>query len=300
MSKKTLIIVLGPTGVGKTAVGIELAKYFDTEIISSDSRQLFKELKTGTAVPSDEELAAVKHHLIHTISIHDYYNVSRFESDATEILENLFQTKDKVIMAGGSGLYIDAVCYGIDELPSADHSLREQLKNQLQEEGIEKMRLQLKEADPEYYGRADLNNPKRILKALEISIITGKPYSSLLTNKPKQRDFAFLKIGLNMDRRKLYENIDKRVDWMIANGLVEEARKFYPYRHLNALNTVGYKEIYQFLDQKTDLGEAVRLIKRNTRHYARRQLTWFRRYNDIEWFDPGDTEEMIRFIEHSV
>ena len=300
MSKKTLIVVLGPTGVGKTAVGIELAKYFDTEIISSDSRQIYKELKTGTAVPSNKELAAVRHHLIRTVSIHDDYNASRFESDATEILEKLFKTKEQVIMAGGSGMYIDAVCYGIDELPSADHSLREQLKKQLQEEGIEKMRLQLKEADPDYYHRADLNNPKRILKALEISIITGKPYSSLLTNKPKQRNFSFLKIGLNMDRQKLYENIDRRVDWMIANGLVEEAQKYYPYRHLNALNTVGYKEIYRFLDQKTDFEEAVRLIKRNSRHYARRQLTWFRRYNDIEWFHPEDTKAMIRYITHSL
>ena len=184
-------------------------------------------------------------------------------------------------------MYIDAVCYGIDDLPSVDHQLREQLKVQLKEEGIEKMREKLKSTDPEYFNRVDLNNPKRILKALEISMMTGKPYSSLLTNKPKERNFSFIKIGLNMEREQLYENIDKRVDKMIADGLVEEAGKFYPFRHLNALNTVGYKEIYAYL------------IKRNTRHYARRQLTWFRRYTDIHWFRPDDTEAIIHFINDS-
>ena len=199
-------------------------------------------------------------------------------------------------MAGGSGMYIDAVCYGIDDLPSVDHNLREQLKNQLKNDGIEKMRLLLKNTDPGYYERADLNNPKRILKALEISIMTGKPYSSYLTNKPKQRNFSFLKIGLNIDRQQLYENIDNRVDRMITDGLIEEAKNFYRFRHLNALNTVGYKEIYQFLDKKISLDEAVRLIKRNSRHYAKRQLTWFRRYKDITWFHPNDTDAIIHHI----
>ncbi len=296
MNKKTLIVVLGPTGIGKTAAGIRLAKHFDTEIISCDSRQIYRELKIGTAVPTDKELATVQHHMIGTRSVHEYCNASRFETDVLELLDKLFAKKDTVLMVGGSGLYIDAVCRGIDDLPPVDNHLRELLKNQLKEEGFEKLQSQLKALDPEYYSKVDLNNPKRILKALEISIMTGRPYSSFLTNKPKQRNFTCLKIGLNTNREELYENIDRRVDGMIKEGLVEEARRFYPYRHLNALNTVGYKEIYQFIDEKISLEEAIRLIKRNSRHYARRQLTWFRRYPDIVWFRPDEIQEIISFI----
>ena len=282
---KTLVVILGPTGIGKTNLSIELAKYYNTEIISSDSRQFYRELKIGTAAPSQDELLQVKHHFIGNISIHDYYNVSMFENQAIEVLNNIFKTKDIAIMVGGSGMYIDAVCGGIDDMPDIDAELRTLLAEKYKTEGIESLRIELKRLDPEYYKKVDLKNYKRILRALEICYQTGKTYTSFHTNTQKQRDFKIVKIGLFMNREKLYERINLRVDLMIKNGLIAEAEKYFPYRELNALNTVGYKELFEYFDKKIPLDEAIRLIKRNTRHYAKRQISWFKRYDNINWFE---------------
>lgn len=293
---KYLIIICGPTGVGKTGVGIELAKRLKTEIISADSRQIYKELSIGTAVPSKEELDQVKHHFIQSRSIYDYYNASMFENDVVTLVDSLFKKNKTVLMVGGSGLYIDAVCRGIDDLPTVDPEIREQLSEKLKTEGIESLRIWLKKVDPEYYSRIDLKNTKRILKALEIYLMTNRPYSSFLTNSVKERNFKCIMIGLDLDRNELYDRINQRVDVMVENGLVEEARKFHDHRNINSLNTVGYKEIFDYLESKTTLDEAIDLIKRNTRKYARRQLTWFRRYEDLKWFSPDDIESIYQYI----
>ena len=294
--KKTLIVLLGPTGVGKSKLSIHLAQYFRTEIISSDSRQVYRELSVGTAVPPEADLQKVKHHLIHTHSIQDYYNASHFGEDVLEILRQLFREKEAVVMAGGSMLYIDAVCNGMDNLPDPDYTLRTELTRDYEEKGLEHLRLQLKQLDPDYYSVVDLKNPKRILHALEVCLTTGKPYSSFRTNPRKERPFTAIKVGLNLDRQELYERINKRVDHMMEEGLEEEARRVYPLRHLNSLNTVGYKELFSFFDGTIGKKEAVELIKRNSRHYARRQLTWFRRDHEIAWFRPEQETEIIRFI----
>lgn len=295
---KYLVIILGPTGIGKTSLAVKVAKHFKTEIISSDSRQIYQETKIGTAVPSAEELKEVVHHQIATKSVKDYYNASMFEQEVLEISEQLFKKYNPLVMVGGSGLYIDAVCKGIDELPDVDQELRNELIIELNEQGIESLRAKLKKIDPVYYEKVDLKNPKRILKALEISIMTGKPYSSQLTSPKKERQFKTIKIGLNMDREFLYERINKRVDIMVSDGLEEEARNLYPLREYNALNTVGYKEFFDFFDNKHSREKAIELIKRNTRRYARRQLTWFRRDNEIKWFEPNESEAVINEIEN--
>jgi tRNA dimethylallyltransferase len=296
LKNKFLIIILGPTASGKTAAGIKIAKIFQTEIISADSRQFYKELKIGTAVPDTFQMSGITHHFIQTISVHDYFNVSMFEQAVLKILDRLFLTKDFVVMVGGSGMYIDVICHGIDNLPTIDPEIREKLQQKLQHEGIEGLRSELRKMDPLYYAKADLNNPKRILKALEISVMTGIPYSSFLTSPRKERPFKILKIGLKTDRDKLYNNINTRVDDMIKKGFIEEARSLYDIRHLNALNTVGYKEIFDYIDGKITLEQAVTLIKRNTRRYARRQLTWFNRDKDIIWFNPEDIDSVIDYI----
>jgi tRNA dimethylallyltransferase len=296
LKNKYLIIILGPTASGKTAAGIQIAKIFHTGIISADSRQFYKELKIGTAVPDKQQLKSVPHHFIQTISVHDYYNVSMYEQEVLEVLEGLFSEKDIVVMVGGSGMYIDVVCHGIDDLPAIDPLIREKYQLKLKNEGIESLRFELKKLDPVYYARADLKNHKRILKALEMTVMTGIPYSSFLTGQKKERPFIMVKIGLNPDRNELYEKINLRVDNMIQNGLIEEAGSLYHIRHHNALNTVGYKEIFDYLDGKITLGQAVSLIKRNTRRYARRQLTWFNRDKSIVWFKPEDIEAMVDFI----
>jgi len=293
---KYLVIILGPTASGKTETGIQIAEIFNTEIISADSRQFYKELKIGTAVPDKHQLNNIKHHFIQSISIHDYYNVSMYEQEALEILDRLFREKDIAVMAGGSGMYVDVVCHGIDDLPSIDPAVRDTLEQRLKDEGIGSLRHELKRLDPAYYARADLKNPKRIMKALEIYYMTGIPYSSLLTGPKKERPFQILKIGLNPDRDELYEKINLRVDIMIQHGLIDEAKSLYDIRNCNALNTVGYKEIFDYLDGKTTLEQAVSLIKRNTRRYARRQLTWFRRDKSITWFKPGDVVSIIDFV----
>lgn len=293
---KNLVVILGPTGIGKTDLSIDIAKNFNTEIISSDSRQVFKELKIGTAVPTDDQLKKVKHHFIGNISIYDYYNASMFEEEVLETLKDLFVNLDYVIMTGGSGMYINAVCDGIDYLPTIDKKLRDDLIEKHQEEGIESIRLQLKMLDPVSYTKIDLKNPKRMLKALEVTIQTGKPYSSFLMDTKKKRDFNIIKIGLQRDRDELYERINIRVDQMVEEGLVEEAKRFYKDRHLNSLNTVGYKELFDCFDGNISQEKAIELIKRNSRHYAKRQISWFSRDKEIVWFHPEKEEKIIEFI----
>ena len=294
---KTLIVVTGPTGIGKTSAGIKIARHFNTEIVSSDSRQIFKELYIGTAVPEPRELEAVKHHFIQTHSITDNYNASRYETEALALLDKLFTTKDTVVMVGGSMLYIDAICKGIDLMPDADPEIRASLKKQLDTEGLESLRLQLKNLDPQYYKTVDLKNPNRIIHALEISIQTGKPYSSFRSNKNKERPFSIIKIALNTDRDVLHKRINLRVDNMIAAGLEKEARSVYPLKELNALNTVGYREWFACFDGEISKEKAIELIKRNSRRYARKQITWFRKDEAVNWFEPKQLKEIIQHIE---
>ncbi len=291
-----LIIITGPTGVGKTSTCTKLATIFNSPVISVDSRQMYREMNIGTAVPSPYQQKQTKHYFIGNLSIHDYYNASMFERECLELLEKLFEKEMIVFMAGGSGLYLDAVCRGIDDLPEVDHELREDLAAKYRSHGINWLRSKLKKLDPEHYRVVDLKNPNRILKAVEISLMTGKPYSSFLTGKKAERNFIVIKIGLNTDRKVLYEKINSRVDKMIEEGLLEEAKNLYPFRHLNALNTVGYKELFDYLDGKTTFDKAVELIKRNSRRYAKRQLTWLSKDEEIQWFHPDDLKSIIDLI----
>ncbi|MCF6240368.1 MAG: tRNA (adenosine(37)-N6)-dimethylallyltransferase MiaA [Bacteroidales bacterium] len=300
MDNKTLIVIVGPTGIGKTDLGIYLAQKLDTEIISADSRQFFRELKIGTAVPDAEQLKAVKHHFIGNKSIHDYYNASSFEFEVIDLLKKRFVEKNHMIMLGGSGMYVDAVCKGIDDLPEIDMEIRNSLIKKFETEGIESLRFELKRLDPDYYAIADLKNPKRLLKALEITLQTGKPYSTFRTKTTKKRDFKIIKIGLNMDREKLYKRIEERVDKMIESGLVNEAKQFIRYKHLNSLNTVGYKELFPYFDGEYSLERAIELIKRNSRRYAKRQLSWFNRDKEIRWFQPDEAEKILNFVLKSI
>lgn len=296
----TLIVVLGPTGVGKSDVSIQLAQYFCSEIISADSRQFFRELRIGTAVPSSEDLSAVPHHFIQTKSIHDYYNVSEYETEALQLISRLFQNKNPLILAGGSMLYVDTVCKGIDDIPTVDPEVRDEVIRWYEENGMEALRDRLLNVDPEYYRIADLNNPKRLLHAVEIHQMTGKPFSSFRKNTVKQRPFHILKIGINQERELLYKRINQRVEQMMEAGLLDEAKSVYAYRKLNSLNTVGYKELFAFLDGTCLLEDAVDLIKRNSRKYARKQLTWFRRDQEIKWFEPEQIPEIIKYVEHKM
>ncbi|HOF55582.1 MAG TPA: tRNA (adenosine(37)-N6)-dimethylallyltransferase MiaA [Prolixibacteraceae bacterium] len=296
----TLVVIAGPTGVGKTRVSLETARHFGTEILSADSRQMYREMRIGTAVPSMEELALVRHHFIGNLSISDYYNASRYEEEAIALLNRLFRRSPVVVLTGGSMLYVDAVCNGIDDLPTIDPLIRDQLLRQYHREGIGSLRELVRQLDPEYYRTVDPDNPKRLLHALEICMMTGKPYSSFLKREKKQRSFRILKCGLNMDRKSLYEQINRRVDEMVAAGLEEEARGLFPFRSLNALNTVGYREWFSFFDGACTREEAIAQIKSNTRRYARKQLTWFRRDQAITWFHPDETEKLITFIEKEI
>ena len=291
-----LIVILGPTAIGKTDLSIEIAQNFDTCIISADSRQIYKELKIGTAIPSNEQLNAVQHYFIGNKSIHDYYNASMYECEVIDLLSKLFKDKKAVILTGGSGMYIDAVCNGIDDLPTIDADLRNELKTKFNEEGIEGLRFDLKKLDPKYYAEVDLRNPKRILKALEVCIMTGKPYSYYRTNTKKKRDFEIIKIGLNREREELYHIINIRVDKMIEDGLVDEAKKFYKFKNYNSLNTVGYKELFGYFDNEYSLYKAIELIKRDSRRYAKRQLSWFNRDKTINWFHRNEKNEIFKFI----
>ncbi len=294
---KSLIVICGPTAVGKTAISIKIAKALITEIISADSRQFYRELKIGVASPGKVELKAVKHHFIGHLSVADYYNVSRFENDIIGFLDNYFKSNNHALMVGGSGLYIDAVSNGIDFLPDPDDDLRKNLKIKLTEQGLEPLKQELKKLDFDYYLVVDLQNPNRILRALEVCLMTGKPYSSFRIRNIKPRNFNIIKIGLDRPRPELFERIEKRVDQMIASGLVEEVKSLAKFRNLNSLNTVGYKEIFYYLDGNCSLTEAINKIKINTRRYAKRQLTWFKKDNAITWFHPDEIGKIIDFIE---
>lgn len=296
MRMNTLIVVLGPTGVGKSSVSIELAKYYKTEIVSADSRQFFRELCIGTAVPSAEELNTVPHHFIQSKSIHDYYNVSEFETDALSLIDQLFMSNNPLILTGGSMLYVDTVCKGIDDIPTVSPEIRNEVVRWYEVHGLEALQQKLQELDPEYFSNVDQNNPKRLLHAVEICMMTGKTFTSFRKNTIKQRPFRILKVGINQDRSILYDRINKRVDFMMDSGLLEEAKSVYLFRNLNSLNTVGYKEIFEFLDGNCTLDESVDLIKRNSRRYARKQLTWFRRDPEIKWFEPGQIDEIIAYL----
>ncbi|WP_335965340.1 tRNA (adenosine(37)-N6)-dimethylallyltransferase MiaA [Galbibacter sp. PAP.153] len=284
-NKKYLITVVGPTAIGKTSLAIKLAKEYHAEIISSDSRQFYKEMRIGTAVPEEEELAEAKHHFIQHKSIFEDYSVGDFEKEASKMLHKLFTSNNFVIMAGGSGLYNDAVIKGLDDFPDIDPSIRQQLNQQLKKDGIEALQDRLKSLDPDHFNNMDVQNPHRLIRALEICMGTGKPYSSFLNQKKEQRNFQTIKIGLTAERETIYNRINQRVGVMMQNGLLEEARKLHQYKNLNALQTVGYKELFNYLDGKWTLDFAVSEIKKNTRRFAKRQLTWLRKDEDILWFD---------------
>jgi tRNA dimethylallyltransferase len=294
--KKLLVIITGPTAIGKTDLTVDLANRLNTEIVSCDSRQMYRELSIGTAIPSATQLSRVRHHFIHNISIHDYYNAFMYEEQCLEKLGELFRLHDIVFMTGGSGLYIDAVVHGIDDLPTIDPEVRRAYQQKWEQEGLESLRLELKSKDKDYYNQVDLKNPKRILKALEVITMTGKSYSSQLTHNKKDRSFDIAMVGLDMEREGLHQRINNRVGKMMEDGLLEEAREVYPHAHLNALNTVGYRELFEHLRGNIPIDQAVELIKRNTRRYARRQLSWFRRYRAMQWFSPLDRDEILRLV----
>ena len=291
-----LFVILGPTAVGKTSLSIRVAQILTAEILSADSRQFYREMRIGTARPAEIELRTVPHHFIGHLSIFDEYNVSRFEADALRKLDELFKFSRFSILTGGSGLYIRAVCHGIDALPDPDPLLREKLKTILADEGLAGLQLQLKALDPDYYNLVDRSNPKRLLRALEVCITTGKPYSSLRKNVPGKRNFRTVMIGLTRDKEELYSRINQRVEGMMSHGLETEASGLFPHRHLNALNTVGYRELFSYFEGKILLDKAVEDIKTNSRRYAKRQMTWFRKEQGITWFDAGDEEEIFRFV----
>ncbi len=297
---KLLIVITGATAVGKTTVSTQLAKQLETEIISCDSRQFYKEMQIGTAAPTAEELASVPHHFIRFLSVTEPYDVSRFEADALACLENLFQKKQFAIMTGGSGLYIDAVCRGFDELPDRDPELRIKLQQEYKKYGLEYLQEQVKKLDPEYFSKVDVNNPNRLLRAIEVCIITGKTFSQLRLGKPQERSFRILKIVLNRERKELFDRIALRTDKMIADGMVDEVRSLIPYRHFNALKTVGYKEIFEYLDGKVSLSQAIEDIKTNTRRYAKRQLTWFKKDTEYKWFHPNEINDIMKLIKTSI
>ena len=282
---KFLITIVGPTAIGKTSLAIKLASNYKTEIISADSRQFYRELNIGTAKPTKDELSAVKHHLINNISVKDKYDISQFESDARKIIDNIFKKRNYVILVGGSGLYIDSILYGIDKIPDVEEYLREKLNNEFQNNGLRNLLVQLEKIDPISYKNIDLNNHRRVIRALEVSISSKKPYSSFLTDSVKKSNYNEIIIGLNCDRDKLHSLINKRVDKMIKCGLIEEVEKLEKFKNLNALNTIGYKEIFDYLDNKINLEESIEKIKINSRRYAKRQLTYFKSNKNINWFD---------------
>lgn len=294
---KTLLVLIGPTGVGKTELSLRLAERFQTDIISSDSRQLYADLKIGTAAPTLEQLARVPHHFVGTLQLTDYYSAAQYETEVMKLLSVLFQEKDIVILTGGSMMYVDAVCKGIDDIPTVDEETRTLMKQRYEEEGLDNLCAELKLLDPEYYKIVDLKNPKRVVHALEICYMTGRTYTSFRTRSAKERPFNILKIGLTRDREELYERINRRVDMMIEDGLLEEAKVVYPYKHLNSLNTVGYKEIFNYLDGEWELSFAIEKIKQNSRIYSRKQMTWFKRDEEIVWFHPEQEKEILNYIE---
>ncbi|MFN4763221.1 tRNA (adenosine(37)-N6)-dimethylallyltransferase MiaA [Gillisia sp. Q332] len=301
MKNKFLISITGPTAIGKTALSIQLAKAFNTVILSADSRQFYKDMKIGTATPSEEELLAAPHHFIQHKSVEDSYSVGDFEREALLKTQELFKQKDILIVVGGSGLYVRSLLEGLDSFPEIDPKIRLQLNEQFEKEGLEPLKLRLQEHDPEAYKKTDIDNPHRVIRALEICLGTGKPYSSFLNQQKPKRPFQTISIGLTAPREEIYERINLRVDAMMAEGLLGEVKSLYPKRELNALNTVGYKELFAFLEGRFSLEEAVAEIKKNTRRFAKRQLTWFRKDKNIHWFDyKTSSEEIIAFIKAEI
>lgn len=296
----TLIVLIGPTGVGKTELSLRMAEHFHTHIISSDSRQLYADLKIGTAAPTAEQLRRVPHHFVGTLQLTDYYSAAQYESEVLAVLDDLFKQHETVLLTGGSMMYVDAICKGIDDIPTVDAETRALMLQRYEEEGLERMCAELKLLDPEYYKIVDLKNPKRVIHALEICYMTGKTYTSFRTQQKKARPFRIVKIGLTRDRAELYERINRRVDLMIEEGLVEEAKAVYPYRHLNSLNTVGYKEIFKYLDSEWELPFAIEKIKQNSRIYSRKQMTWFKRDQEIQWFHPAQEEEILAYLHSKI
>ena len=294
--EKTLIVIAGPTAVGKTDLSIKLAQHFNTVILSADSRQFYREMSIGTAKPTPEEQQGIKHYFIDSHSITEEYNAGQFEADALNVLEQVFREKDVAILVGGSGLYMRALCEGMDEMPEVAPEIREELNQKLQTEGLETLGEMLRKLDPEYYKQVDKNNPQRVIRALEVCLASGKPYSIYRNQHKKNRPFRIIKIGLERPRTELYFRIDSRMDQMLAQGLLEEAKRLLPYKEHNALQTVGYSEIFDFLEGKYDWEEAVRLLKRNSRRYAKRQLTWFKRDPEFTWFEPSQETDILRFI----
>jgi tRNA dimethylallyltransferase len=292
---KQLICIIGPTGVGKTELSISLAKALNTEIISCDSRQMFREMSVGTAVPSATQLSEVKHHFVQSISIYDYYSVYEYELDANRLLMELFRENDQVLLSGGSGLYLDALLFGMDDIPDPDPLIREELENRFNSEGLSNMLQELEMLDPEYYAEVDKNNSKRVIRGLEVCLTTGKTFSNYRIRSPRKREFDAKIICLDRERSVLHQRINERVDEMILKGLVEEAKSLYPLRQLNALKTVGYRELFDAFDGNIGIDEAISLIKRNSRRYARRQITWNKKYQDAVWFDAGEMEKILAY-----
>ncbi len=292
----SLIILVGPTAIGKTDLAIQMAQHFGTEIISADSRQIFKEMCIGTAKPSSQDLSLVKHHFINSHSINQDFSVGHFEKEGLAILTQIFKRHQTAILVGGSGLYVNAITQGFDDLPMAPPAVRAQLNDAFSEKGISYLQEELKKFDPEYYAEVDINNPQRLVRALEVCLHTGTKFSALRKNQEKKRPFQIIKIGLKIEREALYAKINHRVDLMMEAGLLEEVRALLPYRHLNALQTVGYQEIFEYLDGKCSLADAVSQIKQNTRRFAKRQITWFNRDPKIHWFEPNQYQTILQFI----
>lgn len=296
--KNTLIVLIGPTGVGKTELSLSIAEHFKTCIVSADSRQLYADLKIGTAAPTPDQLARVPHHFVGTLRLTDYYSAAQYEAEVMVKLEELFQQNDVVVLTGGSMMYVDAICKGIDDIPTVDKETRELMIQRYEEEGLEKLCSELKLLDPEYYQIVDLKNPKRVIHALEICYMTGKTYTSFRTREIKKRPFRIIRIGLTREREELYNRINRRVDEMMEKGLLEEARSVAEYKHLNSLNTVGYKEIFKYIDGEWPLDFAIEKIKQNSRIYSRKQMTWFKRDPEISWFHPEKKEEIMNHIKN--
>ncbi len=300
MNKPVLIVLVGPTGVGKTDLSLSIAAKYRSSIISADSRQLYSDLKIGTAAPTAEQMEKIKHYFVGTMKLTDYYSAAQYETDVLKKLEELFRQNPVQLMTGGSMMYIDAVCKGIDDIPTVDKETREFMLRRYDTEGLEQLCAELKLLDPEYYNIVDRKNHKRVIHALEICYMTGKTYTSFRTQPQKVRPFHILKIGLKREREELYDRINRRVDNMMEEGLLEEARAVYPYRHLNALNTVGYKELFGFFDGKYPLSFATDKIKQNSRIYSRKQMTWFKRDMDIAWFHPDEETRIMEFLDSRI
>jgi tRNA dimethylallyltransferase len=296
-NKKYLVVIAGPTGVGKTSLAIQLTRHYSSKIISADSRQFYKEMNIGTAKPTEKELSQAEHFFINSLSIHDNYSIGDFEKDVIKCLDKLFEENQLVFLVGGSGLYINAVLNGVDEFENVSEATKENVKLNYEQKGLLWLQQQLEKLDPYYYSTVDINNPQRLQRALEVCLETGKPYSSFLSNSKKTRNFETIKILINTDREILYDRINKRVDEMVKNGLVEEAKSLHPHKKLNALNTVGYKELFAHFDGETDLATAIDLIKQKTRNYAKRQITWFNNQDTYETFGRDDLEKIKAYLE---